>query len=89
MLSETLRYRFVLDPALTESAWKKKASETLQIFGRCKNEADTYAEDLYQTYVVEHGFTDYNYRDDPYCAVLDDHDYAASVAKPKTVTLIA
>lgn len=74
---------------LTEAEWKQKASETLQVFGRCRKTADAHAETLYEIYVKEQGFDNVpndTYKDDPYAAVLDDHDYIPPPSRmpPKT-----
>ena len=91
-MSDTLDSPFtiMIPPVVaTEASWKQEASKTLQVFGRSSEDADSHAEELYQTYVVERGFSDYDYREDPYCAVLDDHDYVVPASRYKKAPITA
>ena len=60
---------------LTESAWKAKAARHLQTLAVPKLAAEEEAADLYQDYVVEKGFTDQCFSQDPIGAVMDDRAY--------------
>lgn len=60
---------------LTEDAWKAEAAKLLQTLALPKAAAEAEAADLYHDYVVEKGFTDQCFSQDPIGAVMDDRSY--------------
>lgn len=60
---------------LTETAWKAEAAKLLQTLALSKAAAETEAAELYHDYVVEKGFTDQCFAQDPIGAVMDDRTY--------------
>ncbi len=62
----------------TEESWKAEAKKHLQTLGVAKPDAKVQSDDLYQDYVVEGGFTDQSFRDDPVGAVMDQRAYLNS-----------
>lgn len=77
MTVDTLESTITLGPCatVTERDWKAGAAELLQILAVPKDAAEAEAEDLYQSYVTEKGFSDQCFKDDPVGAVMDDRAY--------------
>jgi hypothetical protein len=72
------RYVFTLEPivAMTEDTWIREAASALQTLGRCRTAALAHARELYQIYVVEKGFCDIDYGQDPHAAAVDDYHHS-------------
>lgn len=64
---------------LTEAAWKAEAVKLLRTLSVPKAAAEAEAEELYHDYVVEKGFTDQCFAQDPVGAVMDDRSYWADL----------
>lgn len=70
--------------SLTEAEWKAEAAKKLQSLSVPKAAAETEAENLYHDYVVEKGFTDQCFAQDPIGAVMDDRTYWSYLAFVRT-----
>lgn len=57
---------------LTERDWKAAVCHSLAIFGITGEAAQRKAGQLYEDYVVERGFTDQDFAEDPAGAAMDD-----------------
>lgn len=82
MTTNTLEHTITLSALrpLTEREWKGAVCRKLKTFGITDAAAGRKADQLYDDYVVERGFGDQDFSQDPVGAVDDDRHYWSNLA---------